>query len=313
MANITPNLNIVMQGRLTPGVKYAGETNEEMRSRSNLDITPWSTLDSELSDLQNTVLGHERNLRETYPKSQQLAAAITDLQEQYNRKKSTILAKQANLQRIDDLVKQGAINSQLGEEAKWRTVLPEETQAAMFPKAAQTPTVTPGQFTSVEKRAEEYIAGTYGWGKKEHKDLIPTYFNFLQNEAVIQGVNDYSELSPVQKKQVNQAWDNMNKTANTRWNPNDPGLRPVRSPGKLGQAKGGITSNFSRTIVKNKSETKLGNALEKFVGPSSPIVQRPRDMEKRPLDRETAISILKEAKGNKQKARELAKARGYDI
>lgn len=298
---------------LTPGVRYAGETVEEMRARSGpatATTTPWATLESELTGLQEQTLAAERMLNQQYSGHPDLGNAIVDLQTQYNTKKAAILAKQRNLQQVDDLIKQGAITPELGEEAKWRTILPEEAYRAMFPTLKAPATVTPGEFVSSEKRAQEFIAGVGGWGKKEHEDLVEPYLRFLQNEAIIQGAANYEELNTIQKRQINQAWDNMNRSQRTKWNPEDPQLRPYRATGKLASAVTG-TSPMSEAIKKEKPS---GSSLKKiWTKLTEPGGVPPYAKQTRPLDRETAANLLKEVGGDKTKARQLAKQRGYSI
>lgn len=204
--------------------------------------------------------------------------------------------KNQQLQTIQRLIQQGHITPEKGNEALWRTVLPQETERAMFaqearPSAPLSPTQLAFYGQSVAKFVEPARVTDRFWGPfprsylKWHKfpkeQLIKQYAGW--QEAI-----GYENLSPVRQRQVDIQWDDYVKGQGIKeWDPKDPQIKALRSKGKLTRAMAPNITPVARTIIQAKR------------------------VEAKRLTRDMARQFITEAGGDKDRARQIARSRGY--
>lgn len=207
--------------------------------------------------------------------------------------------KEQQMRTVRQLVQQGHITQEKGDEAVWRMVLPQETERAMFARdtTSKTSPLSPTQLASYGKSAAEFVEPAretdrfWGpipkpymlWHKFSKDNLIDQYKGWQENIG-------YANLSPVRQRQVDIQWDDYIKGQGIEeWNPKDPKVRALRSKGRLAKAAAPSITPMSRAIVQSKAERS------------------------KTLSDEIAQQILEEAGGDNEKARQIAYSRGYSF
>jgi hypothetical protein len=98
------------------------------------ETTPYSILDDQLNNVWDFYSKQEQGLKNTPLTDTDYNRHITELQQEYDSIKMKISTQRKQLDLIQQMVDNGAINPDAGQEAMYRLVLPEETQQAMFQK-----------------------------------------------------------------------------------------------------------------------------------------------------------------------------------
>ena len=208
--------------------------------------------------------------------------------------------KEQQLRTIRQLVQQGHITQDRGNEAMWRMVLPQETERAMFTRdsvSKPSAPLSPTQLASYGESAAEFVEPAretdrfWGpipkpytlWHKFSKENLIDQYKGWQENIG-------YTNLSPVRQRQVDIQWDDYVKGQGIKeWDPKDPKVRALRSKGRLATAAAPNITPMSRAIIQSKAERS------------------------KTLSNEIAQQILEEAGGDNEKARQIARSRGYSL
>lgn len=205
------------------------------------------------------------------------------------------------MQTIQRLVQQGHITSERGKEATWRMALPGETERAMFPSIAKiakpAAPLSPTQLKSYEESAAEFVEAAkvtdrfWGpipkpftrWHKFSKEQLIKQYVGWQEYIG-------YLNLSPVRQHQADIQWDEYIRGQEIEeWNPNDPEIRALRPKGKLTRAVAPYATPMAKTIIQAKR---------------TGVKQLTADL---------ARQFLTEAGGDRDRARQIARSRGYSF
>jgi hypothetical protein len=285
---------------------------------------PFTILDTKFKQLNQVTRLKEQEFRTKRAGPE----VVTALQTEYNNQINKLKQLRNNLLQIQSLVSQNKITKDAGEKAMWRMVLPEETSRAMFPTAVGEDVIPPSQLTSeVRKRAVDYSDAARGWGRKNQVDLIPQYKDFRNRVALVFGADGYENLSPIERKQVDAEWDLVQKGRSNYWNPESPEIATMRTTGTLGRAASKLVSPIAASV----QEERLKGPFRLKFSLSDMVSTLPWNLGKQPgpnesqttttvpsvagkqLDTETAKSILMEAGGDRNKARTLARQRGYQF
>lgn len=294
--------------------------------------SPFTIVDNQLMDLRKTTQQAENRLRRVPMSNQQYAGEILQLQGQYDAGRNKILGIKKNMALVKSLIDQGSITPEAGEEAMWKLALPDDVQRAMFQKPEKpvdlgtpipldTPDA-PGVRTKLLNTMSQYSdpaviqEGAAKWfasRKPVQGALINQYAKF-RNEI------GYKALSPIVQKQIDDMWDSLQsdrKLENPEWDwdPTSREVKTMRPYGPLQEAMSDRISPLARSVSKEKPEGTLSKVLKTVAASNfSPVgVGGLTTKQKKILDRTTAIDILREVDGDKEKARELARSRGYGI
>jgi hypothetical protein len=266
--------------------------------------TPESIIAGNLKSVQDYYTGQEQELKSQMLTHTDFRRSIYNLQSAYDRDKVQVQTQQQRLKVIDQLVKEGKINADFGSEAKWRTVLPEDTQAAMFPRVKESkppekpgapfsPTSMGGYEMSIDESLQN--AKSFGGNKLSEEQTTPSA---LQLQYVLnRKQNGYEGMNTTEKHQFDYLWDEKAKTRGfTNWNPGDPQIRLLRGVGPLQQT----AARQVNPLVKSEVRSPLAQSVV---------------TEKRPqtLTKEIAQQFLTQAGGDKDKARQIAKQQGYSF
>jgi hypothetical protein len=289
---------------------------------------PFTVLDTKLTQLNASVKIGERALKTRRMTDKDFANEMYNLQDKYSAGVNALKQLRSNLMQVQSLVSQNKISKDEGNKAMWRMVLPEETSRAMFPTAVGEDVIPPSQLTSeVQKRAIEYSDAARGWGSKNQRDLVPQYIKFRNRTALVFGAEGYENLSNIQRKQIDAEWDLVQEDKGNEWNPRSPEIATMRTTGTLGRAASKLVSPIAASV---QEERLKGPSGLKF-SLSDIVSTLPWNLGKQPepnesqttttvpsvagkqLDTETAKSILMEAGGDRNKARILARQRGYQF
>ncbi|MBE3139519.1 MAG: hypothetical protein IMZ53_02945 [Thermoplasmata archaeon] len=279
-----------------------------------------------LGGLQKNYIDEARTLEKAYLSNEEFSAQATALQSRYKQEvaKATMKLEQKKqaIAQVQSLVGQNLINEQAGQEAMWKLVLPETTSKAMFESPGKEKTFPMGTLSSanVGGRAAAYADTSedtpgleFGAPKKQLNSLGTNYLMWRDDIAKLSGVESYEQLSPAQQIQLDQQWDLTMASDGrfdtwftdknlTKVNPEVTKLRP--HSGKLQAAAAAKVSPFGKGVAAEKPKERA---------PWYRIdVKTPRSEGKK-LDEFTARKLLKEAGGDKAKARQLAIQKGYKL
>jgi hypothetical protein len=282
--------------------------------------TPYSILERRLSDLQDYYDDQVEKLKTQRPPKEQWNSVIAGFQSDYDRQKFQINSLRGQL----DAIRRSDIDPDLAEEAAWRLVLPQEHAGAMFPtvrpKQEGAP-ISPPALTAQRTMIEDFAKGAkeepgWEWGppKRKQESLLEQYVNWRVGAG-------YDDFSPGQQKQLDFQWDRVMKThPEYQWDPTSPDVSALRTGGSrlLGEAAKRV-SPLAASIQKQKSGGII-NYIKRgpfgrnpmFIGPEK-STQIQSVTGPKTLDKETAQALLSEVGGDKNKARELAKQRGYQF
>lgn len=275
--------------------------------------TPYSILDNQLTQLRSYYEDRERKLRiQQLPKARH-NAVVSNMQAEYDANKFKIQSLRSQL----DDVRRSNADPALANEAMWRLVVPEEHAAAMFPGPIKEPTervpISPSGLISHKGTMEQFAKGAkeepgWEWGPPKRKQENLEHQYVVWREAM--GYNNYT---PGQQRQLDFQWDTlMGEHKEYEWDPASPGIKTLRTyGGRLTGVAAKKISPLAKSIEKSKpflTEQRKWR-LGKF---THPLRAGPMP-ESRTLDAGTAKTILQEAGGDKEKARQIAKQRGYKL
>jgi len=232
--------------------------------------------------------------------AQQYNKLAKSFQADVQKASQPFIQKSQQLQTIQNLIRQGHITAEKGAEAGWRVSLPQETERAMFPSAEGRPPApfSPGQLKTYGELAAEFVGaaektepvarwwriGPFGRYKKPTKEsLIRQYVGWQEQIG-------YANLPPVRQQQADIQWDDYVRGQDIEeWDPRDPEVMALRSKGRLTRAVARNVTPVGRTIIRAKE-----TARERI----TPNIAR---------------QFLSEAGGDKDRARQIARSRGYSF
>jgi hypothetical protein len=287
---------------------------------ADINDNPFSILDVQLKRLNETTKIRENELRTRRLTPQDYTNEVYSLQDNYAKQVGQLKQLRNNMQQVQLLVNAKHISPEEGKKAMWRMVLPPETERAMFPTvSAEKPAITPTEAATgfVSKIAEGYITKTKGWGKKEIEDLLPRYKEFRNEMAVYFNKNNYEELLPEDRKKIDMTWDmKTRELGETEWDPQDFRIQGLRPTGTLERAARKLVSPIAASIQEERRKKSMGLRFplqEILTTAPWKLGKQEVSTEPKTLDETTARRILQEVGGDKNKARELARQRGYQI
>ena len=307
-------------------------------SGSQQDIggaTPYDIINTHLSRLKNEYQGLVKNIHDqtlTQHNYQQILNAHQHYQDEYNQKKMSILGVKNQLDVINKLVISGQLDQNSGTQAMWKAVLPDDVASAMFPTTRKEDQFSMAQMHEISGKVNakgEKIPGIISnyaapenitpepndrlWftgranEKRAQSVLLPQYKAALDETEAAIGM----PMTNLQREQFDNAWDyEMKQHNNYQWDSNSAEIQAVRAKGRLAQAGGkNITPFGKHVLMYNNSqvtEEKPQIAVNGQNSTGTPVAGKT-------LDAGTAKSILMEVSGDRNKARILAKQRGYQF
>ena len=271
--------------------------------------TPQTTLQRNLQSAQQQIAGQYNQRLQTIRRT---PMSDRDFSLQYNKLTQSFQTdmqkitqpfqqREQQLQTIQRLVQQGHITADRGNEALWRTVLPQETERAMFAPAGGKPPApfSPTQLTSYGESAAEFVEaaektvpvekwyrfGPIGRYERPAKDALTKQYAGWQEYI------GYQNLSPVRQRQADIQWDDYIKGKDIEeWDPKDPQIKALRSKGRLTRAMAPTMTPVARTLIQAKRTQGGGR-----------------------LTLEMAQRFVDEAGGDREKGRQIARSRGYSF
>lgn len=195
-------------------------------------------------------------------------------------------------------IHQTAVNKQVAEEQALRAYLPPEAEKAAFPTVAAEPKpFTPTQVVSLAKNiqatAEKAIQEPwYKLGaEKTRKSLVDQYLATVE----MLRVSDPRAFGPARQEQFNTIWNRVMSTDKNFANWFDKkGNPPLEMRMAIARGPG------TRAIRKRATGTPIGISVAGSVKQA-----------KQPITPNIAQQILQEAGGDKERARQIARQRGY--
>lgn len=284
---------------------------------ADINESPFTVLDTQLKRLNETTRIREQELKTRRLVPQDYTNEIYSLQDNYTKQVSQLKQLRNNMKQVQLLVNAKHISPEEGKKAMWRMVLPLETEQAMFPtRVGEKPAITPTEAATgfIPQIAEGYITNTKGWGKKELTDLIPEYKEYRDEMAVYFNKTSYDDLTPEDKRKIDLSWDMKARSLEeTNWDPKRFEITSLRPTGTLERAAGKLVSPIAASVQEEKRKKSAGLRFPlKEVLTTAPWKLGGQEQPKT-LDEIAARKILQEVGGDKNKARKLARQRGYQI
>lgn len=282
---------------------------------------PTSGSDSPYGIVEQNYQGIQKNLQGQYQRDASVLEKQYLTDADFKNKLSTLRTKyQTNLnqyrirgqqqvrelQTIQRLMNQGAIDQQAGQRAMWRLVLPAEAERAMFPGQPSARPFSPGQLGAYKKMMGEFaVAGKkeIRWGPNwSQESLIKQYIGARQQA----GYDDPS-WTATQRRQFDVEWDDlMLGEKEFQWDPKVPEIRGLRAAGKLQEAVAKQITPLAASVAKAKTPGRpMRGWFEYGAQIRRPVTKK--------LTRKQAMDIFYEAGGDKNQARQLAKQRGFEF
>lgn len=287
---------------------------------ADINDNPFSILDVQLKRLNETTKIRERELGTRRVTAQDYTNEIYSLQDNYTKQVNQLKQLRNNMQQVQLLVNAKHISPEEGNKAMWRMVLPPETEQAMFPtRIGEKPAITPTEAASgfIPQIAEGYITNTKGWGKKELVDLIPRYKEYRDEVAVYFNKTSYDDLTPEDRRKIDLSWDmKARHLEETKWDPKRFEIMSLRPTGILEKAAGKLVSPIAASVQEEKRKKSMGLRFPlQEIMTTAPWKLGKQEVSTEPkvLDEVTARRILQEVGGDKNKARNLARQRGYQL
>ncbi len=285
--------------------------------------SPRLYLENNLEQVRQHYAGLDQQLRDQF-ESQEIdqdtaSSEILRLQREFGEESGAINAKLSTIQQAQGLMDSGFLDDEAGMKAMWTTALPEETVKAMFPKQETEPSrapFKPGAMENLIEGIEEFAEaapkttlkkryGAFGADilkrdvrGRSQGDLLEKYTAWKTNIG-------YDGMTTVQQRQVDSQWDDWIGTqkGSWKWNPESKEVMAARSKGPLARSYG---RQFYKTPI---GPGEGGSQLQHSVAKS---VKRPAvESEAKRLTEDIARSLMEEAGGDPQKARQLARERRY--
>jgi len=256
--------------------------------------SPYQVLDQQFNSLRRFTQDQLDKLDARNLPEEQYNQIMAGMQADYDQQKFKISNMRSQL---DTIRQDRTIAPELKNEAMWRMVLPPEHAAAMFPKQVAEPRgrMTPGEAVAYKKSFKEaikpaYSAPYFGSNLYDSEKLKEIYFA----ERDKAGYGD--QMNAAEQRGFDAAWDELldsSKAGKKAWNPDDPDILS------------------SRTYDQRLLNIAAGKMTGKRVSPFAQGMSK--SVEPKTLDKVTAAAILKEAGGDKNKARQIARERGYSL
>lgn len=278
--------------------------------------TPYTILDEQQQSLQEFYGGQEQLLKGIPMTNTQYSQKILGLQQEYDQQKMNVTMQRQRLDGIKKFVNQGVVTPEHAEQAMWATVLPDEQVRALYPakettKEPDTP-FSPDQLrsnlptmiefaSSAEQPSKSLKFGFPGFGIKGGEQprtrgsLLTQYISWRSQIG-------YDNLSSIKQHQLDQQWDalmkggykdkNIEFSSANDWDPKSVEVQAWRTKGPLMQSVRKTVTPFGASLITAKPKEKTVSA-PKQVTP------------------ELAQQLVQEAGGDRNKARELARKRGY--
>ncbi len=282
--------------------------------------TPYDVLNNNMTQLKQYYRSQVEELKRRRPSKEQWNSTIAGWKSDFGQQKFRIDSLRTQLDDIQSTVK----DQTLANEAMWRLVVPPEQAAAMFPKPVTVKEEPRGRFTPGEfKTYKDEFARQIGtavkgglWGFSTDVDTDKLKELYFSNREVLGYDN---QMNTDEKKAFDRAWDvgalQAGKKFNAAWinsKNTDPDLFASRTyDNRMLDVAAKKVSPLAASIRKQRKTwgwptlTKPGyrDRTGEGVQSSGP----------KTLDKETARVLLSEVGGDKDKARELARQRGYQF
>jgi hypothetical protein len=208
--------------------------------------TPYGVVDTQLENLWQEFNNQARNLRNSGLTAVQYNRTLTNMQADYDERKSRILGLRNQLDAIKRNVEDDIIDSKLGNEAMWRLVLPPEHAAAMFPRPVAverervplSPSALESHGALMEAIAAETPETQRGWKWEPLTGFrwgfpTRTFENMLIQYDKWRDQIGYDNFTLGQQKQLDIKWDAVMKIHKEyEWNSTDPRIKARRTYGQ---------------------------------------------------------------------------------
>lgn len=287
---------------------------------ADINNNPFAILDVQLKRLNETTKIREQELKTRRLTPQDYTSEVYTLQDSYTKQVGQLKQLRNNMQQVQLLVNAKHISPEEGNKAMWRMVLPPETEQAMFPtRVGEKPAITPTEAATgfIPQIAKDYITNTKGWGKKELSDLIPKYKEYRDEVAVYFNKTSYNDLVPEDRRKIDLSWDMKTRDLEeTNWDPKRFEITSLRPAGTLEKAAGKLVSPIAASVQEEKRKKSLGLRFPlQEIMTTAPwkLGKQGISTELKVLDETIARKILQEVGGDKDKARKLARQRGYQL
>jgi hypothetical protein len=266
-------------------------------AQANME-SPFGVIDQQAGTLKQRFGEQFKRLQSQNLPPEQHNKILAGMQADYDAEKYKLSDIRTQLDGIQSAIESGVVDPALGQQTQWKLAAPH--MAGAFRPPAQEPRgrMTPGEMTAfgkkfTESRDRAYVAP---WMGKNYYDSEKLKQEYLTNRATY-GYDD--QMNTSEKQAFDIQWDAVmaaKPAADKVWKnllANDPDLMTSRPYGSqlLGVAGQKVTG--------------------KRVSPFAQGVNAPA--ETKTLDKATAAALLQEAGGDKNKARQLAKDRGYSL
>ena len=218
-------------------------------------------------------------------------------------------------QRVQTLIRQPQERTR-AEEAQERMRLGPEAERLVFPTERRgrfSPQQMWGKGGLAEHMGEWIDATTitgarFGFGgTRKQSNLIKQYVGVSERAG-------YNDFTPEQKRQYNLVWDDMMASdEKNEWNPNSPEVKAVRAVGKLQQAAAKNITPLGASVRRKKKQFTIPGYAGLYSAKVAKGIVSAVQPKQKTLDKTTAQQILKQAKGDKEVARRIAREQGYEL
>jgi hypothetical protein len=291
-------------------------------------IDPYKVVDRNLDELKDFYREKEKTLKSYGLAPEAHNQAIAQIQQEYNQAKLKTTMTRLQLDDIKHGIASGQIDPSLGQEAMIRMVVPEETANALFPKQSkqQRGRFTPNEFKSYVSEFSDAIKSAIvrPWLSRNYADPETLKEQYFTQRAKY-GYDE--DLNPTEKKAFDLAWDQAvgnNNKAKEVWSGlvrNDPDIFTSRTYDQrllnmaAARAKGTELSPMASSLNKKKPIKSSIKYLARGLSPINAATHSIRSLmggEKK-LTATEAKTILEQAGGDKEKARQMAREMGYKL
>ena len=275
--------------------------------------TPEGILDQQLQSLQAEFRPREQRLVGDKLPAKDHKRQMSLLQREYDDRKSDLMLTRSAFERIQQGMESGAIDDDAGLKAMFGLVSTREEMEARFPKpVAQGATRRPFSPQALKSQAvvmEEFARGaptTPAFFKPRGAEDVPQE-GLIEQYLAARTNAGYDALNPIEQGQFDSQWDAlMQGDSNYKWNPASTDVKSLRTRGnRLLNEAAKLASPVAKSVLRSKKRTFRG------FGATASRDAAPQTAQGGTLDANTASAILAEAGGDKSRAREMARQRGF--
>lgn len=293
--------------QLPGGTQYRQAT---MRFTPNVQTGPFDIIQDRKNQLWETYSNLERDLRNTPMVDQEFTKQVNTLQQSYAAEFEQLRKTEAQMQMVQEMMDRGQLSPQAGMEAMTRMALPPEISRAI-PRGQTGKPDTPMSVASLTAPRFTETIGEFAEEARVKSFWKPKRFERFDKDKLIKQYlawrefTGYDNLAPVRQRQMDIAWDDeMYVIGAEEWDPKSPNIKQLRAYGRLQRAAA------SRQNGQRPPSTLSEDIVNRLRLQQPAQDTRPKQKQ---LDRDTAMAILKETGGDKEKARQIAKDRGYKL